>query len=91
MVDCDDFKLCSRSQDVTKGSEREAVQENRESFPSGSDTKESVCNAGDPGSIPGSERSPGEGKGKPLQYFCLENPMGRGAWWAAEVDTTEAT
>ena len=42
--------------------------------------KESACNAGDPGSIPGSERSPGEGNGYPLQYPCLENPTDRGAW-----------
>ena len=49
-------------------------------FPGGSDGKESVCNAGDPGSIPGSRRSPGEEKGNPLQHFCLENPMDRGAW-----------
>ena len=41
--------------------------------------KESACNAGDPGSISGSERSPGEGNGNPLQYSCLENPMVRGA------------
>ena len=39
-------------------------------------------NAADPGSIPGSGRSPGEGNGNPLQYSCLENPMDRGAWWA---------
>ena len=45
--------------------------------------KESVFNAGDPGSIPGWGRSPGEGNGNPLQYSCLENPMDRGAWWAA--------
>ena len=44
--------------------------------------KGSACNAGDMGSIPGSEKSPGEGNGNPLQYSCLENPMGRGAWWA---------
>ena len=44
--------------------------------------KESTCNAGDPGSIPGSVRSPGEGNGDPLQYSCLENPMNREAWWA---------
>ena len=44
--------------------------------------KESSCSAGDPGSIPGSGRSPGEGNGNPLQYSCLENPMDRGAWWA---------
>ena len=46
----------------------------------GSDGKASVYNAGDPGSIPGSGRSPGEGNGNPLQYYCLENPMDRGAW-----------
>ena len=51
-------------------------------FPGGSDSKVSVCNAGDLGSIPGSGRSPGEGKGNPLQYSCLESPMDRGAWWA---------
>ena len=45
--------------------------------------KTSACNAGDPGSIPGSGRSPGEGNGTPLQYSCLENPMERGAWRAA--------
>ena len=44
-------------------------------FPGGSDSKASVYNAGDPGSIPGSGRSPGEGHGNPLQYSCLENPM----------------
>ena len=45
--------------------------------------KESACNAGateDIGSIPGSEKSPGEGHGNPLQYSCLEHPMDRGAW-----------
>ena len=49
-------------------------------FPSVSDGKESACNAGDPGLIPGSGRSPGEGNGYPLQYSCLGNPMDRGAW-----------
>ena len=49
-------------------------------FPGGSDSKASVYNAGDPDSIPGSGRSPGEGNGNPLQYYCLENPMDRGAW-----------
>ena len=43
-------------------------------------SKVSACSAGDPGSIPGSERSPGEGNGNPLQYSCLENPMDGGAW-----------
>ena len=48
-------------------------------FLGGSDSKASDCNAGDLGSIPGSERSPGEGNGNPLQYSCLENPMDGGA------------
>ena len=47
-----------------------------------SDSKESACNAGDPGSTPGLGRSPGEGNGNPLQYSCLENPMDREAWQA---------
>ena len=49
-------------------------------FPSGSDGIASAYNVGDLGSIPGSEISPGEGNGNPLQYSCLENPMDRGAW-----------
>ena len=63
-------------------------------FPGGSDGKASAYNAGDPGSIPGLERSLGEGNGNPLQYSCLENPMDGGAWWATspwgrkESDTT---
>ena len=44
--------------------------------------KESACNAGDTGLVPGPLRSPGEGNGNPVQYFCLENPMDRGAWQA---------
>ena len=48
----------------------------------GSEGKESASNVGDPCSIPGSERSPGEGNGNPLQCSCLENPMDRGALWA---------
>ena len=51
-------------------------------FPGGSDSKESACNVGDTGLIPGSGRSSGEGNGNPLQYSCLENPMDQGAWWA---------
>ena len=56
--------------------------------------KESDCNAGDPDSIPGSGRSPGEGNGNPFQYACLENSMDRGAWRATvhvviESDMTE--
>ena len=49
-------------------------------FPGGSDGKASVYNAGDLGSIPGLGRSPEEGNGNSLQYYCLENPMDRGAW-----------
>ena len=51
-------------------------------FPGGSDSKESACNAGNLGSIPGLGRSPGEGNGNPLQYSCLENPKDRRAWQA---------
>ena len=47
--------------------------------------KESACSAGDPDSIPGWGRSPGEGNGNPLQYSCLENPMDRGVWQVATV------
>ena len=52
-------------------------------FPGSSDGKESTCNAGDVGLIPGSGRSPGEGNGSRLQYSCLENPMDRGTQQAA--------
>ena len=55
----------------------------REGFPGGSDGKEPACNAEDLSSVPGLGRSPGEGNGNPLQYSCLENPRGRGTWWAA--------
>ena len=51
-------------------------------FPDGSSSKESSCNAGDTGLIPGSGRSPGGGHGNPLQYPCLENPIERTAWQA---------
>ena len=55
---------------------------NNMGFPSGSDGKASLCNAGDPGLIPGLGRSPREGTGNPLQYSCLENPVDREAWQA---------
>ena len=51
-------------------------------FPGVSDSRESACNARDPGLIPGLERSPGEGNGSPLQDSCLEISMDRGAWLA---------
>ena len=49
-------------------------------FPGGSDGKESTCNAGDLGLIPGSGSSPGEGNSNPFQYSCLENSMDKGVW-----------
>ena len=52
----------------------------RMDFPGGSDGKVSAYSAGDPGSVPGSGRSPGEGNDNPLQYSCLENPMDGEAW-----------
>ena len=53
-------------------------------FPGVSDVKESACNTGNLGLIPGSGRSSGERNGNPLQYSCLGIPMDRGAWWATE-------
>ena len=61
-------KKCNKAKWLSKG------------FPGGSEVKASASNAGDPGSIPGSGRFPGEGNGNPLQYSCLENPMEGGAW-----------
>ena len=57
-------------------------------FPGDSEGKESACNVGDPGLMPGSGRSPGEGNGNPLQYSCLENPVDR-PWGRKELDATE--
>ena len=59
-------------------------------FPGDSDSKQFACNAGDPGSIPGSGRSPGEGNGNPLQYSCLENPMDERAWQATVHGVTKS-
>ena len=66
----------------------------RQVFADDSVVKNLLDNAGDVGSIPGSGRSPGEGKGNPLQYSCLGNPMDKGAWRAtvhviAESDMTQ--
>jgi len=59
-------------------------------FPGGSVSEESACNAGDPGSIPGSGKSPGEGNGNSLQYSCLVNSMDRGAWWTTVHGVTKS-
>ena len=59
-------------------------------MPCSSVGKESASSAGDPGSIPGLGRSPGEGNGNPLQYPCLENLMDRGAWWTAVHGVTKS-
>ena len=60
-----------------------------EGVPGGSDGRESACNAGDLGSVPGWGRPSGGGPGSPLQYPCLENPQDRGAWRAADHGVAE--
>ena len=60
------------------------------SFPCGSDGKESACNVGDMGSIPGLGRSPGEGNGNPFQYSVLENSADGGAWQAIVQGVTKS-
>ena len=59
-------------------------------FPGGSGGKESACNVGDLGSIPGLGRSPGGGHGNPLQYSCLKNPIDRRVWWPAVHGVTKS-
>ena len=59
-------------------------------FPGGADGKEFACIMGDLCLVPGLERSPGVGHGNPLQYSCLENPRGRGAWWARVHEVPES-
>ena len=59
-------------------------------FPCGSIGKKSGCNVGDPGSVPGLGRSPGEGNGNPLQYSCLENSMDQGDWQATVHGVTKS-
>ena len=58
-------------------------------FPGGSDSKEYTCNLGDLGLIPGLDRSPRGGHGKPLQYSCLENPYGQKSWQAIVHEVAE--
>ena len=59
-------------------------------FPGGSDSRESSCNTGDLGSVPGLGRSPGEGNSSPLQYSGLESPHGRKSWWATVHGITKS-
>ena len=70
--------------DMYLGKLRETV-----GFPGGSDSKESSCNAGDLGSIPGLRRFLEEGNGNPFQHSRLENPMDRGAWWGTVHEVTK--
>ena len=80
----------SKKQESSKKTSTSALD-----FPGGSDSKVSAYNAGNPGSIPGSGRSPGEGNGNPLQYSCLEHPHrqrslpGFSSWGCKESDMTE--
>ena len=62
----------------------------KEAFLGGTDGKESVCNTGNTGSIPGSGRSPGGGNGNPLQYSIPDTSVERGAWWATVHGVTES-
>ena len=75
---------------ITKIQEANQHQLSVLGFPGGSNGKEYVCNAGDPGLIPGSGRSPGGANGNPLQYSCLENSMDRGAWQARVQTVTKS-
>ena len=72
------FSILSKDGDYNSTHLRELLL----GFPDGSVVKNLPASAGDSGSIPGSERSPREGNGNPLQYSCLGHPMNRGPWWA---------
>ena len=75
-----DKNACPRGAYVLKGESGRRISKYSVGLPWWLSGKESACQAGDPGSIPGLGRSPGEGNDNPLQYSCLENPMDRGAW-----------
>ena len=64
--------------------------QSKQGIPGGAGSKDSACNSGDPDSIPGSGRSPGEGNSDPLQYSCLENSVDRGAWRARVHGVTKS-
>ena len=74
--------------DIFKGREKPATK-NTLCFPGGSVAQNPHANAGDVGSIPRSERFPGEGNCNPLQYSCLGNSMDRGTWWAISNEVTK--
>ena len=88
-------KLEKLEEKLSQGKQKEAKHKNKsviyliEGFPGGSDGKESVCNAVDPGLVPGWGRSPGEGNGYSLQYSCLKISMDRGAWWATVYEVSK--
>ena len=84
------FTLCLRFCNYTYKGKRNVERTLTMDFPGGSDDKESACNAGDPCSIPGWGRSPGERNGYPLQYSWLENSMDRGAWQATFHGVTKS-
>ncbi|XP_065766831.1 outer dynein arm-docking complex subunit 4 isoform X2 [Muntiacus reevesi] len=73
------------------GKFQQAIDTSCVGFPGGSYGKVSGCNEENLGSIPGSERSPGEGNGNPLQYSCLENSMDGGAWWEEKIPLAKTT
>ena len=68
----------------------EVIPPTSRGFLDGSDSKECACSAGDPGSVHGSGRSSGEGRGYPLQYSCLENFMDRGVWQASDLGVSKS-
>ena len=76
----ENFTNCQNTERPPQTQQYKQDEETEEHAAGGSDGKASVYNAGDLGSSPGLGRSPGEGNGNPLQYYCLENPMDRGAW-----------
>ena len=78
----DNFKCYLVSPSMYQSYYSEKADKNPSFMIGSSDGKESACNAGDLGSIPGLGRSPGEGNGNPVQYSCLQNSMDRRAWWS---------
>ena len=89
------FKICVCLFSNSNCHEFFCILRGKMGFPGGSDGKQSTCNAGDLGSIPGLGRSPGGGHGNPLQYSCLENPHGQrillvySPWGRKELDMTK--